>query len=640
MLKKIPLADAYKTTLAQPLSSGDGAGSYIYCGSVPAITFPDGFTTSLRINGGNSLAEEIEVDQVDVPNKRWRIKTRNLPQGSGIVTSAQAHQTGAEVILSDSYAFWNDIANAINNYNGPFVTYADTAARDAAIPSPVNGQVCYVTSVGQIMQYVSGNWQTVANGTDYATTRVATSATANNGELFRDSAASNDLTYKDHGGTSVKLIVNATDKLATNVYDFATTGDMTTGTDTTKPVNAAGVAAITKFSATAGVALTAGQAVRYGNSVGYTMETIAQLLGPNSDTNDTIGYNATIQLAAQTFTPSSTGLLSAFVAKLRRYNSPAGNLTAKLWSGVPSSPVLVATSTNTIGEAGIATSATDYTFNFTGAQVNAGTVYGLTIEASRANSAFDNTIWEGHNANVYAGGSSYSVNSGGTWAINSGREKMFTLTISNLAETATKLYPYNLASGMDFLGFAVTSAAVDASVTVQAEGIFNGLSGLTAGTQYWATTNGALTATEPANGPWAPVGLAVSATSLDIKFVPASQYSVAISRFNSATSTIDASISSSGSVNHGLGVAPRMVRATITSQNSTSGAAGFWKNGQSNGVAFGTLPAPVNFLRAGVSNSSYVDVSISSVTASQVNFSWTETGSSSGSAYILWEFYA
>jgi len=128
-------------------------------------------------------------------------------------------------------------------------TFADTAARDAAIPSPVNGTLVYVTSVGQLMQYVSGNWQTVANGTDYATTRTATNATANNGEWYRDTGNSNALTYKSNAGTSYAFVVDATGKIAATAYDFSAD---TTGAETTKPVNAA----VAKAIATANIATT------------------------------------------------------------------------------------------------------------------------------------------------------------------------------------------------------------------------------------------------------------------------------------------------------------------------------------------------------------------------------------------------
>lgn len=239
MLTRIPLADAYDVTLSQNLDASTGAGGWIYCTSVPSSALPAGYTTSLRIDPGTSRAEEIEVDLLDPVNKRWRIKTRNLEQGMGIVTVAQAHPNGSKAIISDSYAFWKAVADAINNFQGPISTYADEAARDAAIPSPANGMLCYVSSVGQLMQYVSGNWLTIASGTDFASTRsLAGGSLANNGELYRDSTDSNSLYYKNNSGTSVKLLVEATGKLDSSVYDFATLSDAIAGTDNTKPMTA------------------------------------------------------------------------------------------------------------------------------------------------------------------------------------------------------------------------------------------------------------------------------------------------------------------------------------------------------------------------------------------------------------------
>ena len=140
-------------------------------------------------------------------------------------------------------------------------SFADETARDAAIPTPANGMVCYVAAFGQLMQYVSGNWLSVANGTDYASTRTATPAVANNGEWFRDTSNSYALTYKSDAGVSYAVMVDATGKLATTMYDFSADS---TGSETTKPVNSAFVKANTPgifSSAVAGEALTANDLV-------------------------------------------------------------------------------------------------------------------------------------------------------------------------------------------------------------------------------------------------------------------------------------------------------------------------------------------------------------------------------------------
>lgn len=45
-----------------------------------------------------------------------------------------------------------------------YPVYATTAARDAAIPSPSNGMVVYVTADGINYQYIGGAWATFATG--------------------------------------------------------------------------------------------------------------------------------------------------------------------------------------------------------------------------------------------------------------------------------------------------------------------------------------------------------------------------------------------------------------------------------------------------------------------------------------------
>ena len=120
------------------------------------------------------------------------------------VTLAQAFTTDPALkreFRPGSYGFVTALANQLPDASNPATisgawtfskslqvpVYADAAARDAAITAPANGMLCYVTAVGQLMQYVSGNWLSVANGTDYASTRACAADSANNGELFRNS---------------------------------------------------------------------------------------------------------------------------------------------------------------------------------------------------------------------------------------------------------------------------------------------------------------------------------------------------------------------------------------------------------------------------------------------------------------------
>jgi hypothetical protein len=122
-------------------------------------------------------------------------------------------------------------------------TFADDAAADASYTGGTapNGSLFYSTAAGAVRVKQGGVWANSTGSADFAATRNIASASASNGELFRDTGSSNDLAVKDHGGTVRNLLINATGKFDANRYDFSAD---TTGVETTKPVNAATAKAI------------------------------------------------------------------------------------------------------------------------------------------------------------------------------------------------------------------------------------------------------------------------------------------------------------------------------------------------------------------------------------------------------------
>ena len=205
MLTRIPLQDNYDTTLSQQLLSSETTWGYIYVTTVPTFTFPSGFTTSVKINPGTTLQEEIEIDQIDSVNKRLRILTRALDLGAWITGTAQTHSQGSSIIISDSYAFWDKIQSSLNAFDGKFRIFANDTARDSAIPTPAEGQVCISWWVFQI--YISSAWASPFAGMDYAKTRVVAPASADNGEIYRNSSDSNNVYYKNTSWTSTLVAI-------------------------------------------------------------------------------------------------------------------------------------------------------------------------------------------------------------------------------------------------------------------------------------------------------------------------------------------------------------------------------------------------------------------------------------------------
>ncbi len=113
--------------------------------------------------------------------------------GSSLVGgTGQPHQGQAEIGCVDVHYLWTILNSVLDGTNsspgfkiGVPITFelagiladrvfADTTARDMAIPSPVNGMSCYVTADGVFYDYTAGMWTTRAAGaTVNATTAAA-----------------------------------------------------------------------------------------------------------------------------------------------------------------------------------------------------------------------------------------------------------------------------------------------------------------------------------------------------------------------------------------------------------------------------------------------------------------------------------
>lgn len=239
-----PIQDGYDVTLTQALDAATGAGGYIYVSATPTATIPANETTSVRIDTGNSRAEEIEIDQIDAVNKRLRIKTRNLTQGNGMTTTAQTHPGGANCIITFSYAQHRAIKDELTTLYTPGRTFADDAAADAAWPGGTapNGVFFYSTAAGSMRYKESGVWTGGPGSTDWAQTRSVAAASAFTGEFVRASDDSNNLHFKFDGFGDKKLMIAATGKLDTGVYDFASQAEAEAGTEATKPLTSQRVA--------------------------------------------------------------------------------------------------------------------------------------------------------------------------------------------------------------------------------------------------------------------------------------------------------------------------------------------------------------------------------------------------------------
>jgi hypothetical protein len=114
--------------------------------------------------------------------KTLTVATTTMYKGASVAYTAQSHKIGDVVRISTNYQFWADLATAINskvdtNDDVVLKYYASSAARDADIPSPVNGK-SFATSLleGVFSYYMGGQRIDVpisSTSTTNATTTVA-----------------------------------------------------------------------------------------------------------------------------------------------------------------------------------------------------------------------------------------------------------------------------------------------------------------------------------------------------------------------------------------------------------------------------------------------------------------------------------
>lgn len=167
-LTRIPLIDGFETELAQQYTGGLGT---VYLNDTPAFTFPSGVRTYMTINPGKSIQQVVEIDSKGVGTVN--VSSITIEKGNAVNYSAQTHAAGSKVIISDNYQFWKDIQSAINasmdedGSNGS--TYADTAARDAALGgdgvATKNYRMIKAGSAYYNYNLTLGQWQIISTGT-------------------------------------------------------------------------------------------------------------------------------------------------------------------------------------------------------------------------------------------------------------------------------------------------------------------------------------------------------------------------------------------------------------------------------------------------------------------------------------------
>jgi hypothetical protein len=120
-------------------------------------------TTAATITTRQTKRGGLDITTADTANDF------DLPSGTPVKSSISA-LWGQQVVSALQGAIGSTIKlSTPNSFNSTGIlqnrVFADATARDAAIVSPSNGQMCYLTDTGVMYQYIGGAWTTYATGT-------------------------------------------------------------------------------------------------------------------------------------------------------------------------------------------------------------------------------------------------------------------------------------------------------------------------------------------------------------------------------------------------------------------------------------------------------------------------------------------
>lgn len=141
----------FRTTVAISVNPGD---TTIEVATAPTVTK---WRMLLRAGNTRELIEYNGVSWTTLQNV-----VRSLSLTADPATSTGSWETwiaGTQIILVEMHDQKSD-----KQEGSPVRVYADEAARDAAITSPVNGMSCYVTSLWVFTDYITGAWTQRATG--------------------------------------------------------------------------------------------------------------------------------------------------------------------------------------------------------------------------------------------------------------------------------------------------------------------------------------------------------------------------------------------------------------------------------------------------------------------------------------------
>ena len=567
-LTRIPVQDNYSTTLTAKLTAS-ATDLTIYVKAAPSYT-PTSTATRAVINPGKTNMEVVNISAYDSSAKTFTIPASGRAQTlkEGVTATVQEHASGSTIMISDNFAFWEDIQDAIatkadiagqvftgqvsfsgTTHGGIKANSLTTAQRDALV-APGDGLIIYNTTSGEFQIRQGSAWSAMASG---STQPDASTTVAGKVEMATDAETIAGTTT---GGTGAQLSVNPGNMLSATVSKQTSAGVGDAGkfvsanagagvvdstfmpyTSTVTEVNrltgiSANVTATNLNTLTAGsgsdadalhthasfgaLSITAGEAINGTStpqacfvSPGTTASdaTILQSQLVRDQTTTAAGVN----YRAQTFTTGT------FQTQLTRVDtlSVQGAVTAQVdiyavdGSSKPTG-VSLGSQTNTTDTVGNV-----QWLGFTFASpitVTPNTQYAIVLK-----NLASTMTWHRQTGDPYTSGQSWeSADAGGTWTSPGTQDNGFRAW-GYEAQTAGRLYRSDKDEPFRGLvdGFVTSNTAAAAAATFRPSGFVSGFTGLTAGATYYVdSTIGAITTSTGG----LKIGKAMSTTAIGVDF--------------------------------------------------------------------------------------------------------------------------
>jgi len=169
-LTTYPIEDWYESKLSQPY---DWTSSTIYVDSIPTATLPSGQKVLVTINPGTTYAQTVEVS--GRTTGQLTVSSTTVEKANGVNYTTRTHGAKSPIIISDNFAYWEAIANAVNSksdkaspvftWSVGLPTYANATARDTAIPSPTQAMMVKTNNVVQHYNSATAQWEDLDVGT-------------------------------------------------------------------------------------------------------------------------------------------------------------------------------------------------------------------------------------------------------------------------------------------------------------------------------------------------------------------------------------------------------------------------------------------------------------------------------------------